>query len=187
MWQDSYYLSPDEFYFRTVDKAEIVEWGEMKGASCCDNHTRIIDAIEKHGGHSYDLLDHEEMLQVYERFLDRWGFRAAFPTASELFDSIGRRAYETWGQFMENVRLCDANDMAAISGWETTAIEDHSGLVDNMRDWKSDPWPITEALLPIRPVAKQHQLVVALGGKATFDLYLLNDTAKEAPGNLPLA
>ena len=184
VWQDSYYLSPDDFYFRTADRAEIVEWGEMKGASCCDNHTRIIAAIEKHGDHSYDLLDHEEMLQVYERFLDRWGFRTAFPTASELFDSIGRRAYETWGQFMENVRLCDANDMAAISGWETTAIENHSGLVDNMRDWKSDPWPITESLLPIRPVAKQHQLVVALGGKATFDLYLLNDTAKETSGQL---
>ena len=147
VWQDSYYLSPQDFYFRTTDKTEIVDWGEMKGASCGDNHARLIAEIEKHGGQSYDLLDHQELLGVYEQFLDRWGFRKAFPTASELFDSIGRRAYETWGQFMENVRLCDANDMSAISGWESTAIENHSGLVDNCRDWKSDPRPITEALL----------------------------------------
>lgn len=184
VWQDSYYVSPDDFYFRTKDKTEIVEWGEMKGAACGDNHVRLIEQIEKHGGKSYDLLDHQELLKVYETFLDRWGFRAAFPSASGLFDSIGRRAYETWGQFIENVRLCDANDMCAISGWETTAIENHSGLVDNFRDWKSDPRLITDALLPIRPLAKQRQLVVPLGGKAVFDLYLLNDTAKEAPGKL---
>jgi beta-galactosidase len=184
VWQDGYYVSPQDFYFRTTDKTEIVEWGEMKGAASSDNHARLIAQIEKHGGQSYDLLDHQELLKVYERFLDRWGFRSAFPTASSLFDSIGRRAYETWGQFMENVRLCDENDMAAISGWESTAIENHSGLVDNFRDWKSDPRPITETLLPIRPVAKQHQLVVALGGKATFDLYLLNDTGKRVPGQL---
>ena len=156
----------------------------MKGASCADNHARLLAQIEKHGGQSYDLLDHQELLKVYETFIDRWGFRKAFPTASALFDSIGRRAYETWGQFVENVRLCDANDMCAISGWETTAIEDHSGIVDNFRDWKSDPRPITETLSPIRPVAKQHRLVVALGDKATFDLYLLNDTAKNVPGRL---
>ena len=166
------------------DKTEIVEWGEMKGAACGDNHARLIAQIEKHGGHSYDLLDHQELLKVYESFLDRWGFRGAFPTASALFDSIGRRAYETWGQFMENVRLCDANDMSAISGWETTAMENHSGLVDNFRDWKSDPRPITETMSPIRPLAKQRQLVAPLGGRAIFDLYLLNDTTKPVPGQL---
>lgn len=184
VWQDSYYLSPQDFYFRTADKTEIVEWGEMKLAASADNHARLIARIEKYGGQSYDLLDHQELLSVYERFLDRWSFRGAFPTASALFDSIGRRAYETWGQFMENVRLCDANDMAAISGWESTAIENHSGLVDNFRDWKSAPRPIIDTMLPVRPVAKQHQLVVPLGGKATFDLYLLNDTAREVSGQL---
>ena len=184
VWQDAYYLSPEDFYFRTPDTTEIVEWGEMKGAAAGDNHVRLLAQINAHGGHSYDKQDHEELLAVYERFLDRWKFRTAFPTASGLFDSIGRRAYETWGQFMENVRLCDANDMSAISGWESTAIENHSGVVDNFRDWKSDPTPISESLLPVRPVAKQHQLVVALGDAATFDLYLLNDTEKPARGTL---
>jgi beta-galactosidase len=40
---------------------------------------------------------------------------------------------------MENVRICNENDMAAISGWESTAMENHSGLVDNFRDFKADP------------------------------------------------
>lgn len=184
IWQDSYYNSPSDFYFNSPVKGEIVEWGEMKGAASIDNHAQVLRQIRTHGGTSYDRLDHQELLDVYDKFLDTWNFRAAFPTAEQLFLSIGRRAYETWGQFMENVRLCENNDMAAISGWESTAMENHSGLVDNFRDFKADPKAISDSLLPIRPVAKQHQLVVALGDKATFDIYLLNDSHKPVGGKL---
>ncbi len=184
IWQDSYYNSPTDFYFYSPVKGEIVEWGEMKGAASSDNHASVLREIEKHGGTSYDKLDHQELLDVYNKFLDTWNFRTAFPTAELLFLSIGRRAYETWGQFMENVRMCEGNDMAAISGWESTAMEDHSGLVDNFRDFKADPKAISNSLLPVRPVAKQRQLVVALGDKATFDIYLLNDSHKAVEGKL---
>ncbi len=184
VWQDAHYISPNEFLYHSTDRTEIVEWGEMKGAASIDNHTALITQIKKHGGHSYDLADHEEILAAYEAFLDRWGFRKAFPTASDLFQSIGRRAYESWGQFLENIRISDVNDYATISGWESTAMENHSGLVDNFRDFKSNPDPIRHSLLPVRPVAKQKALVAALGDKVAFDLYLLNDSNRPAPGKL---
>ena len=184
VWQDAQYISPTQFLYYSADRTEIVEWGEMKGAASIDDHAALVRQIMKHGGHSYDLADHEELLAVYEKFLDTWGFRKAFPTASDLFQSIGRRAYESWGQFLENIRICDLNDYAAISGWESTAIENHSGLVDNFRDFKSNPDPIRNSLLPVRPVAKQKALVVALGEPVGFDLYLLNDSNRPAPGKL---
>jgi hypothetical protein len=186
VWQDAYYNSPTDFYYRSPVKAEIVEWGEMKGAAAPDNHPSLLAQIAKHGGNSYDKLDHQEILAAYNKFLDRWGFRAAFPTAEDLFLSIGRRAYESWGQFMENVRICDENDMAAISGWESTAMENHSGLVDNFRDFKADPRSIADSLLPVRPVAKQRHLVLKPGDRATFDLYLLNDSNAPVNGTMTL-
>lgn len=186
VWQDDYYAGPENFYYRSPIRDEIVEWGEMKGAASIDNHASVLRQIEHHGGHSYDLADHKELLSVYETFLDRWGFREAFPTAERLFLSIGRRAYESWGQFMENVRICDENDMSAISGWESTAIENHSGLLDNFRDFKSDPRPISDSLLPLRPVAKQRHLVLHTGESAVFDTYLLNDTNRPVRGTLTL-
>lgn len=186
VWQDVYYKSPEDFFYRSTDRTEIVEWGEMKGAAASDNHVSVLREIRKHGGYSYDLMDHQEILAAYNGFLDTHGFREAFPDTAELFLSIGRRAYESWGQFMENVRICDENDMSAISGWESTAIENHSGLVDNFRDFKSDPRPIAESLLPVRPVAKQRALVVALGDRAVFDLYLLNDSNRAVSGELTL-
>lgn len=184
VWQDAQYIGPTQFLYYSTNRTEIVEWGEMKGAASIDDHAALIKQIMKHGGHSYDLADHKELLAVYEKFLDTWGFRRAFPTASHLFQSIGRRAYESWGQFLENIRICDLNDYAAISGWESTAIENHSGLVDNFRDFKSNPDPIRNSLLPVRPVAKQKALVAPLGEQVGFDLYLLNDSNRPAPGKL---
>jgi hypothetical protein len=184
VWQDAHYVNPRDFLYRSTNQAEVVEWGEMKGAASIDDHEQMVAQIKKHGGKSYDLADHEELLAVYEKFLDAWGFRKAFPTASGLFQSIGRRAYESWGQFLENIRISEANDYAAISGWESTAMENHSGLVDNFRDYKSNPDPIRTSLLPVRPVAKQKALVAALDTKTAFDLYLLNDSNRPALGKL---
>ena len=184
VWQDTYYNGPGDFYYRTPVRGEITEWGEMKGAASIDNHVSVLEQIRRHGGHSYDKLDHEQQLSAYNRFLDQAGFRQDFPDVQSLFRSIGKRAYESWGQFLENVRICDENDMCAISGWESTAIENHSGLVDNFRDPKGDPRPIREALLPVRPLAKQRNLVVRVGERITLDLYLLNDSNKPVNGKL---
>ncbi len=184
VWQDACYLSPRDYYYRSPDRTEIVEWGEMKGPASSDDHVAVLKEIQRHGGTSYDRLDHEEILAAYDAFLDRWGFRAAFPSASDLFRSIGRRAYESWGQLMENVRISDETDMAAISGWESTAMENHSGLVDNFRNFKSEPGAIAESLELVRPVAKQRALTLAIGERAVFDLYLLNDSDQPLNGEL---
>ena len=184
VWQDVCYLSPRDYYYRSPNRAEIVEWGEMKGPASSDDHVAILEQIRRHGGESYDRLDHEAILAAYNAFLDRWGFRSAFPSASALFRSVGRRAYESWGQLMENVRINDETDMAAIIGWESTAMENHSGLVDNFRDFKSDPRAIAESLTLVRPVAKQRHLVLESGERAVFDLYLLNDTDRPVDGEL---
>ncbi|HTX65765.1 MAG TPA: hypothetical protein VMD31_08320, partial [Opitutaceae bacterium] len=184
VWQDGCYVSPRDYYYRSPDRPEIVEWGEMKGPASSDDHAAVLAEIRAHGGVSYDRLDHEQILAAYDAFLDRWGFRTAFPAASDLFRSIGRRAYESWGQFMDNVRISDETDMAAISGWESTAIENHSGLVDNFRNFKSDPRLIAESLTPVRPLAKQRRLTFEAGERAVFDLYLLNDTDRPVEGEL---
>lgn len=184
VWQDLCYRSPQDYYYRSPIRAEIVEWGEMKGPASSDDHVSVLEEIKRHGGSSYDKLDHEQVLAAYDAFLDRWGFRTAFPSASKLFRSIGQRAYDSWGQLMENVRINDETDMAAISGWESTAIENHSGLVDNFRDFKADPRAIAESLMPVRPVAKQRQLAFVPGERAVFDIYLLNDSGRPVSGEL---
>jgi beta-galactosidase len=187
-WYDEFYKDANNFTYLQPLKTSLVEFGEMEGCAVADNHTLMVHQIKNRlfggNGKTYDLKDHEEIIAGYEKFIDRWGFRKAFPTAEQIFKSAGKKCYESWQQYMENVRICDAVDFAVISGWESTAIENHSGIVDNLRNHKGDPDLIASSLRPVRAVAKQHKLCYAVGESAVFDLYLLNDTTKPVAGKL---
>ncbi|MHB1020992.1 MAG: sugar-binding domain-containing protein [Acidobacteriaceae bacterium] len=183
-WYDAFYQSPTHFTYREARSAQLVEFGEMEGCAVPDNHSLMLHQIAQRGGTSYDLEDHKQIVAGYEKFLTRWGFRKAYPTAEHVFLAVGRKSYESWKQYMENARICNDVDFAVISGWESTAIENHSGIVDNLRNFKSDPKLIHASLLPVRPVAKQRHLAVAMGESAVFDLYLLNDTSRPVSGEL---
>jgi beta-galactosidase len=187
-WYDEFYKSPTEFTYRSPYHQYLTEFGEMEGCATPDNHALMVHQITEtylmYGGNSYDLTDHKEILAAYDNFLDRWKFRSAFPTAEYLFNALGKKCYDTWQNYLENARISDDLDFAVISGWESTAIENHSGIVDNLRNFKSDPTPISATLQPIRPVAKQRSACTARGETATFDLYLLNDTSQPTTGKL---
>jgi beta-galactosidase len=187
-WYDEFYKSPNDFTYKAPFKNVLTEFGEMEGCATPDNHALMVHQITEtylmYGGNSYDLTDHKEILAAYDKFLDKWKFRSAFPTAEHLFNALGKKCYDTWQNYLENARISDELDFAVISGWESTAIENHSGIVDNLRNFKSDPTPISGTLTPIRPVAKQRSASIARGESATFDLFLLNDTPKPATGTL---
>lgn len=187
-WYDNFYKDADHFTYRQPLATALVEFGEMEGCAVADNHALLVRQITTREfggtGSSYDLADHREILDSCNRFLDRWGFRRAFPTADALYRSIGEKCYESWQQYLENIRICDQVDFAAISGWESTSIENHSGIVDNLRNFKGNPELISATLRPVRLVAKQHKLCYAVGDNALFDLYFLNDTGRAISGQL---
>jgi len=190
-WYDQFYKSPTDFTYKSPERKVISEFGEMEGCATPDNHSlmvhQITDTYKRYGGTSYDLVDHQDIIASTDKFLDKWGFRKAFPATEQLWNAIGKKCYETWQNYLENARISDELDFAAISGWESTAIENHSGIVDNLRNFKSDPRPIVQTLQPVHPVAKQRSTAVALGQTALFDLFLLNDTSKPATGTLTLS
>ncbi len=135
---------------------------------------------------SYDLEDHEQILAAYEKFLARWDFREAFPTAEKLFLSIGDKSYDFWGRVVETARLAESNDLLVVSGWESTAVEQHSGLVDNLRRFKGNPQLMARRTVPLRPVIKPHAAVSALGSRAVVDAFLLNETNAPAGARMRL-
>lgn len=186
-WYDKFYRSKDDYIHRQTGREFIVEFGEMQGCAVADNHVKIVADIMAHGGKSYDLADHRAIVETTSDFLDRWGFRSAFPTTESLFLSIGRKAYDAWQHYGENIRIGDTVDIAAISGWETTAIENHSGIVDNLRYFKANPDLVKSSLRPVRPVAKTRKLAFELGEVVELDIWLLNDTDTQLTGTLALS
>jgi hypothetical protein len=186
-WYDRFYQGKDDYIHRQTGKPFIVEFGEMQGCAVADNHAAMLVEILAKGGKSYDLEDHKAVVAPTNGYLERWGFNKAFPTSESLFLSVGRKAYEAWREYLENIRIGDTVDVAAISGWESTAIENHSGIVDVLRGFKADPALMSQSLRPVLAIAKPRALAYAAGGRAELDLYLLNDTGRAVSGEMALS
>ncbi len=186
VWQDWMYKNPRQYMYRAEHPDEINEWGEVDGGASADNSELMLEQIAALGGKSYDLFDHQQMQAACSTFLDQSDFRKAFATPGDLFKSLGRRQYDTWSNLIENARISDHNDFFAISGWESTAIEDHSGIVDNLRNPKGPPDMIADKLIAVLPVAKPRSLVVEAGQPITVDIYLVNESHRPIKGMFDL-
>ncbi|BDD01927.1 hypothetical protein PEPS_42070 (plasmid) [Persicobacter psychrovividus] len=176
VWKDELYKSDKEFTHRTEIKDQIVVWGEMLGAATPDNAKMMIEYINAHGGKSYDLIDQQEMNKAYGDFIKKWGFEGAYADAGELFKAIGRKSYEFWGKVIETAKLSDENDGFIMNGWESTAIENHSGLVDNQRRHKSDPALVANRVQALRSTIRLNHQAVQAGEQFLADLYLVNES-----------
>lgn len=67
-WTDGNYQDPDHYVYRNNNRREIVDYGEMGGSGTADDHALMLRQIQKLGGRSYDLLDHQEIDAAYNRF-----------------------------------------------------------------------------------------------------------------------
>jgi len=180
-YRDELYNSPADFSHRADNQREIVVWGEMFGVGVPDDHEKIVAWAREPGHSTYDLGLHERVLAGYNTFLDRWGFRGAFPTASALFRDVGAKQYYFWQKIMEQSRMSDWNDYLAFNGWESTSLENHSGLVDRFRDFRADPALVRAAAAPEILVVRPRRMTLAAGETAVVDVHLVSETDRAGP------
>jgi beta-galactosidase len=183
---DSLYKDPNDWTNKSDNKKEIVVWGETMGVGTPDDHEKIVKWYEQRKKTGYDYLDHKRILDGYNEFLDKWGFRKAFPTASDLFQEIGKKNYFFWQKVIENCRMSDPVDYIVVSGWESTNIENHSGIVDALRNFKSNPDIMKKACEPQVLVVRPRKFILAKGDKAIVDVHLINETGLKGKYELTL-
>jgi hypothetical protein len=179
-YQDNLYVNANNYSHRSDNSAEIAMWGEMLGVGMPDDHEAIVEWYQTNGltATGYDLQLHQQVLRAYNSFLDNWGFRSSFPTASSLFHEIGKKSYFFWQKLVENGRICDNNDYLVISGWESTLGENHSGLVDAHRNFRTDPSILKKAMNPEVLVLRPKRFVLKPGETANVDVHLINETGR---------
>jgi beta-galactosidase len=175
VWLDSMYKSPTDFKYHTENKREIVVWGEMATGASPDDHSATVDWYKANQQTGYDFAASETILDEYEKFLDDYNFRSAFPTAHVLFRQAGAKHYFSAAHLLENARICNDVDYIVLSGWESTTIDDHSGLVDALRHVKGDPKLLYQASRPEVLVVRPRQYVIARGDTAVVDVHQINE------------
>jgi len=85
---------------------------------------------------------------------------------------------------LECARLSDETDYLTVSGWETTAVENHSGIVDNLRNPHGDPQTIRDALRPVMPDLQVRTTALVSGDSTTYDLFFLNESHHPVSGRI---
>jgi hypothetical protein len=183
-WVDANYRGPGDYVYRNTNQKEIVDYGEMGGSGAADDHALMLRQIMQLGGKSYDKVDHQEIDDAYGKFLNQFGFRAAFPQNESLYRAIGGKQYDYWKEVIQCARLSDASDYLTMSGWETTAVEDHGGLVDALRNPHGDPAVLASALRPVLPAVQLRTSAVLVGNRVSYDLFFLNETNAPVEGKL---
>jgi len=175
VWTDAMYQSPSDFKYRSENKKEVVAWGEMATGASPDDHAEMVNWYKTHNQTGYDLAAHQTILASYEKFLDEHHFRQAFPTAQTLFCQAGAKHYFSAAHILENARISDNVDYIVLSGWESTAIENHSGLVDSLRLLKADPALLHQAAQPEVLVVRPRHSVIAKGDTAVVNVHQINE------------
>jgi hypothetical protein len=175
VWTDAMYKSAADFKYHIDNRKEIVVWGEMATGASPDDHAASVNWYETHHPTGYDRAAHETILAAYEKFLDDHQFRSAFPTAEKLFQQAGAKHYFSAAHLLENARMCDAVDYVVLSGWESTTIDNHSGLVDALRQLKADASLVRQAAQPEVLVIRPRHYVIAKGDTAVVDVHQINE------------
>ncbi|HUB26289.1 MAG TPA: malectin domain-containing carbohydrate-binding protein, partial [Tepidisphaeraceae bacterium] len=187
VWLDSMYKSPTDFKYRSDNKKEIVTWGEMATGASPDDHAAIVRWYRTDQRSGYDRTAHEAILAAYEKFLDDFQFRTAFPTAESLFQQAGAKHYFSAAHLLENARISNDVDYIVLSGWESTTIDDHSGMVDALRELKADPTLIHQASQPEVLVVRPRHYVIAKGDTAVVDVHQINEQNLSGPWRLSVS
>jgi beta-galactosidase len=187
VWLESMYKSPDDFKYHSENQKEIVVWGEMATGASPDDHAAIVNWYKANRRSGYDLAAHETIAAAYEKFLDDYQFRSAFPSAEKLFKEAAAKHYFSAAHLLENARISNNVDYIVLSGWESTTIDDHSGMVDALRELKADPGLIHQASQPEVLVVRPHHYVIAKGDVAVVDVHQINELNLKGPWRLAVS
>ena len=175
VYQDYLYQDPTHFKTYTDDKTGIAMWGELGTANSPDDDAATVKWYADNNATGYNLAAAQARLDAYNAFLDKYQFRSAFPTAEDLYRAVGARHYFVASHIVENARIADANDYIALTGWESTTIDNNSGIVDALRHLKGDPSLMKQANAPELLVLHARNYVVAKGQPATVDAFIVNE------------
>jgi beta-galactosidase len=175
VWNQAFYISPDEHYGLTKNKGEIVYWGEEGAVSTPPRLALIKKEVEASPTKGWDGDVYLDWYKQFDNYMTEKKLFTAFPTLDDFTKALGAVSLEHQGRKIEDIRICDLNDGYAINGWEAEPYEDHSGIVDCYRNPKADPAILAYYNQPLYVAVKSRNLVLPVGGSATVDFYLINE------------
>ena len=175
VYKDQFYKSPTQFERYVDNPGEIIFYGEESATGTPPRLQLIKDEIEKTGHVGWDGRQMIDQYKAFDRFLHDKGFSSAFKSVDDLCVSFGDVSYYLQGRMTENIRISNTIDGYVTNGWESTKLEDHSGIVDVYRNFKGDPTVMSYYNQPLYVAVKLKNKVVLKGDQVVADFFLINE------------
>ena len=175
VFRDTFYQSPVKFDRYVNNPKEIILYGEESATGTPPRLQLIKEEIEKTKIIGWDGKQMIDQYQAFDKFLTEKGFKKSFKTVDELCLSFGAVSYYLQGRMIENIRISNTIDGYVTNGWESTKLENHSGIVDVYRNFKADPKIIAYYNQPLYIAVKLRNKVVQKGDKILADFFLVNE------------
>jgi beta-galactosidase len=162
-----------------IDPGEILFWGEEGSFGTMVSLERIKDEIAVHsasgakGATGFRELQHLDWYDFYDNFLDKTGFRAAFPSVDSLTKSLARNVHYYHGRNLENVRISNIADGYDLNSWGATFP--NNNFVDMYRFPTADPKIFSHYTQPLYVAVKLRNKVMPLGFAPTADIFIVNE------------
>lgn len=175
VYHNGVYTNPTQYVRYTDKKDEIIYWGEEGAIGAPPRLQLIYNDILKTGQHrGWETASYIEWYKAYDTFLKNNGFTRAFKNVDELTLAMGNVAYYYQGRALENIRINNIADGYAINGWESMMLENHSGIVDNYRNFKGTPELISRYLQPLYIAVKIPNKVTSCTDTLIADFFIVN-------------
>ncbi len=184
VYKDIFYQSPEKYERLLHDPKEIIFYGEEGATGTLPRLQLIRDEILKTKNYGWDGQQMIDQYNAFDKFLAEKGFKKAFKNVDELCLSFGAVSYYLQGRMIENIRISNTIDGYVTNGWESTKLEDHSGIVDVYRNFKGDPAIIAHYQQPLYIAVKLKNKVVEKGDEIMADFFIVNE--KDLQGNYQL-
>ena len=175
VYRDSFYQSPVNFLRYVNNPKEIILYGEESATGTPPRLQLIKKEIERSKIVGWDGQQMLDQYKAFDQFLTKKGFKSAFKTVDELCLSFGAVSYYLQGRMIENIRISNTIDGYVTNGWESTKLENHSGIVDVYRNFKADPAIIAHYNQPLFIAVKLRNKVIEKGDKVQADFFIVNE------------
>jgi len=175
VYKDMFYKSPTRFERYVDNPGEIIFYGEESATGTPPRLQLIKNEIEKTGHVGWDGQQMINQYKAFDRFLHEKGFSSAFKSVDDLCLSFGDVSFYLQGRMTENIRISNTIDGYVTNGWESTKLEDHSGIVDVYRNFKGDPSVMSYYNQPLYIAVKLRNKVILKEDNVVADFFLINE------------
>ena len=184
VYLDKFYQGATKFERYVDHPSEIIFYGEEGAIGTPPRLQLIKEELDKTGKYGWNGKQMIDQYNAFDQFLTSKGFRNAFRDVDALCVSLGQVALYYQGRIMENVHISNTIDGFATNGWESTKIENHSGVVDLYRNPKADPKILAYYDQPLYVAVKVYNKVIEKGSETLVDFHIVNE--KDIKGKLQL-